>query len=582
MKESSRSLVVRALNYWRQYHLETYVGLRYLARAEAVSGDANWLGEMLQRKAATRAGIRTLAFPRFKKNDSVGQAEYRSFTACSPVNALIEVKLLEELSHIRGFQNRPNVYSYRWPVREREKRIFEYYWNGYVEKNERIAREAASLENSVVVIVDVKNFYPSIDRSLIRASLASILDRASLNGSQHNILVEHFNRSLGLVEGEIGLAIGPPTSHVLANIAMTSFDAALSEKYGHCYFRYVDDIAIVCERGVADSVLETLRSQLGAIELKLNSDKTDIIDGNEWVANVGKRTVSGHDTLEGLIDEATLACALFPSRAEEFIQVCRDLNILLPERRFAARSQSARARRWLTVIVHKGIQSTADASNLDAQRFKTRLLDVRRNLTGRAQACFAGPKETASMKRRWQIQEQRYLLARLFYLTPLEELKSLFSKIPDEPEFVEFRALVGACVSGSVDPLLKFPGPSIATFCSIADKLGTISISPSQLAKPSSASVASLSNLLISGALVPGKTSTGDIPASEARLLDFARFRANASRDGGGIDYLSEIHSLQLGFNRDTTRELLQSRFDWEEDLALEALVIGSNGYSLA
>jgi hypothetical protein len=582
MKESSRSLVVRALNYWRQYHLETYVGLRYLARAEAVSDDASWLSEMLQRKAATRAGIRAIAFPRFKKNDSEGKAEYRSFMACSPINALIEVKLLEELSHIEGFQNRPNVYSYRWPVREREKRIFEYYWNGYVQKNQRIASEAAGLENSVVVIVDVKNFYPSLDRGLIRASLATIRDRAGLKHSQQNILADHFERSLGLVEGEIGLAIGPPTSHMLANIAMTSFDAALSDKFGRRYFRYVDDIAIVCERGVADSVLKMLRAQLGDIGLELNGDKTDIIDGAEWVANVAKRPVPDHDTLEGLIDEATLACALFPSRAEEFIQVCRDLNILLPERRFAARSQSARARRWLTVVVHKGIQSTVDASNLDAQRFKSRLLDVRRNLIGRAEVCFAGLKETASMKRRWQIQEQRYLLARLFYLTPLEDLKSLFTQIPIEPEFVEFRALVGACVSGSVDLLLKFPGPSIATFCSIADKLGTISISPSHLAKPSSASVASLSNLLISGALIPGKTATGDIPASAARLLEFARFRANVSRDGEGIDYLSELHALQLGFNRDATRELLQSRFDWEEDLALEALVIGSNGYSLA
>ena len=65
----------------------------------------------------------------------------------------------------------------------------------------------------------------------------------------------------------------------------------------------------------------------------------------------------------------------------------------------------------------------------------------------------------------------------------------------------------------------------------------------------------------------------------DTRLLLFARFNPSPIRETWEIDYLHELHSLQLGFNSGTTRDLLLSRFDWEEDMMLEALTIGGDGY---
>ena len=576
MTDTARGLVVRALNYWRQYHLETYVGLRYLAAPSAVNDESPWLTDLVTRKAITKRGDRTLIFPRFKKRDANGSFDYREFVARSPLEALIETQILLRLRDIDGFQNRPNVYSYRWPSRVSEKRIFEYYWVGYAERNREIANVTKTLTNPAIVIADVKSFYPSLNRDILRRHIGRIL--SSGDGSDDNVVLRnHLESSLSLGPGG-RVPIGPPTSHVLANLAMSDMDASLSAKYGRHYFRYVDDIAIVCEKGRADEALHDIESALTSIDLKLNPEKTDIIDGASWTSRFASDASTESNSFERLITRATLACALFPERLSTFQQVCRDLNLLFPDKRLMDRSHSSRYRRWLHVLLRRRVHSVGAAVQLDAKTFAIQLSDLRRTLEEEAQRLFSIPPASTPMARRWQLQDQRYVLNRLFYLTPLGELGKLLEYAPADPDHLEFRSLVVACISGNPESLLQFPGPAVASFCSVADKIGSGSIPKSRLFRPSRANAAALSNLYISGALEP-RDEIKEASAEDTRLLQFARFNPSPARDDWKIDYLDEIHSLQAGFDRGSTRDLLMTRYDWEEDVMLEALTIGGDGY---
>ena len=280
-----------------------------------------------------------------------------------------------------------------------------------------------------------------------------------------------------------------------------------------------------------------------------------------------------------MVTRATLACALFPDRLPEFRQVCRDQNILFPDRRLMHHSRSNRYRRWLYVLLKNGAQSLKAATQLNAEVFAAQLVKIRRDLETLADRLFEAPSASSPLTRRWQIQDQRFVLNRLFYLTPLDEFGKLLRHVPPEPEHLEFRALLAACMSGNPESLLQFPGPAVATFCSVAEKIGSVSISEGRLRQPSAANAAALSNLFLSGALNPAKGTIKGASLMDTRLLLFARFNPSPIRETWEIDYLHELHSLQLGFNSGTTRDLLLSRFDWEEDMMLEALTIGGDGY---
>lgn len=578
MTNATRSLIIRALNYWRHYHLETYAGIRYIADASAISGDSDWLNDFIARKSVTTGARRTLSFPRLKERTSTGEFIYRPFVAQSPVGALIEARLLQDLSGINGFLNSPNVYSYRWPTRSADRRIFDYYWHGYSERTIGIAEASRESSNSVVVIADVKGFYPNLNRDLIALQLNKVFEQVNHVG-ENAALLDHLQSSIRLSPGDRGLPIGPPTSHVLANLAMKDIDEILARKYGGKYFRYVDDIAIVCEKEKASEVLQELQSLLDHIGLKLNDSKTDIVSGTTWLTRVENRPEDGPESLDNLITQATLACALFPDRLGAFRQVCRDLNILFPDKRLEDRSRSNRYRRWLYVLLQNGVHSVTSAAKLDAAVFSSRLIAIRRNLELRAAEIFAAPLAASSMARKWQLQDQRYLLNRLFYLTPLDSLGDLLRYVSNAPEHMEFRALVNACINSDPAGLLQYPGPIVATFCSVADKIGLVSISNNRLNKPSAATSAALSNLFISGALDPRSVVVDSASPEDARLLQFSSFRSTPIRDDWEIDYMDELHSLQTGFNRSSTQDLLLSRFDWQEDVMLEALTIGGDGY---
>lgn len=126
--------------------------------------------------------------------------------------------------------------------------------------------------------IDIKSFYASIDHGLLMKALrkkirkkeiCTLIERAiETNTAQPNSLSSSESRDAGVPEG---LSI----SNALANIYMQEIDNKYSHKKGQFrYWRYVDDILILTSTKEVDSIKAFISSDIIALKLKANTDKT--------------------------------------------------------------------------------------------------------------------------------------------------------------------------------------------------------------------------------------------------------------------------------------------------------------------
>jgi hypothetical protein len=78
----------------------------------------------------------------------------------------------------------------------------------------------------------------------------------------------------------IGIAIGPDTSLIVAELILSDIDAALQATQSNLLgLRYIDDYEIVAEtRGMAEDIISSLQELLSDFELEPNATKTKILD----------------------------------------------------------------------------------------------------------------------------------------------------------------------------------------------------------------------------------------------------------------------------------------------------------------
>lgn len=114
---------------------------------------------------------------------------------------------------------------------------------GFVPGRSIVTNAEVHVGSSVIFNCDLKDFFPSITKSMVRRTLASEL-------SPLNPVREVINRICSLVttprpDGVEALPQGAPTSPVVSNLVMKQLDRRLmgfAEKNGYRYTRYADDI----------------------------------------------------------------------------------------------------------------------------------------------------------------------------------------------------------------------------------------------------------------------------------------------------------------------------------------------------
>lgn len=112
--------------------------------------------------------------------------------------------------------------------------------------------------------VDIKNFYPSIDKSIL---LKKVKKRI-----HDPFFINLLNNSLDPSQKDplSGVPQGLSTSNILAHIYMLDLDTVLKNEREICYFRFVDDIFILLQNHDKDKIISMLNSEFKQLNLEIH------------------------------------------------------------------------------------------------------------------------------------------------------------------------------------------------------------------------------------------------------------------------------------------------------------------------
>lgn len=134
-------------------------------------------------------------------------------------------------------------------------------------------------DNHVFVRVDIRDFYPSIDKKkLIRKLRKKIRAPRALS-----LIEKAINTPTTAKDSpDPGIPQGLSISNILAAVYLTDFDRVLEQKWK--YVRYVDDILVISAKEDASRVFEEIRIRLK--RLKLQCHELNKATGKSYIAPV--------------------------------------------------------------------------------------------------------------------------------------------------------------------------------------------------------------------------------------------------------------------------------------------------------
>lgn len=571
---SFRLLHLRSLNHLSRNHQLTYIGARILAESLHPDLLETWTKEYLSHKALTSRRQVYWKHSLYKGIDRNGSPEYRKCVIGSPTTHLTETWLLALLSQQPTFRRHPCVYSYKWPS-DHSGHLFQYYLKGYKQRERDIAA-AASHEDHRVVVFDIKQFYPSIDVSLVRKKFTDLLGSTSLTSSERDS-AQRCVEDLTSIKNEEGLPIGPPLSHVLANVFLRELDASLFAKHEHNYFRYVDDIAIVVPKNNVDATRRHFEMVADENGLKVNPDKTDILTASQCSQRVSSHAANT-DSFGQLVSSIRAYLAHSPDDFDQLSNLFHSNDFYLPLSRLRSVATYSPFRRMLhTAWARYG--SWFGFSIPRPQELLEQALRLRESFRDRVSRLGDTELPTSGMARRWAIQDIRFTLNRYMYLLPINDREGIIDFVPECDELRPTLVVLRALISGDVSEVVSYPGPTVSAFCQLwtesTEELPKISWS----SRPSRAERDGASVLALHGLCHPPSEwiSRFDLESSQIMVKLSAR-ESPKRRTFDDFSYIDEMESLFLSPRVDFSR-FLSTRFDDGEDIILPALSLGGSDY---
>jgi len=145
-----------------------------------------------------------------------------------------------------------------------------------------------------IIKIDIKGFYDSINQNILLEKLKgktnahlflSLIENAIINPTVPKYYSKSDKKSFYQYSGiPQGLAI----SNILANIYLSDFDNEISSKCNY-YYRYVDDILLICNDINKNDLFIKIKNSLKRINLEINIDKTKIINISDTFIFLGYR-----------------------------------------------------------------------------------------------------------------------------------------------------------------------------------------------------------------------------------------------------------------------------------------------------
>lgn len=581
MNSDFRLLAIRALNYWRHAHPPGYLGIRlFLSQCVDSLLEATLHGLIL-RKLATRSKPRYQHFHQFKALDANGKFDYRSLYAASATTAIGEAIALDILSRLPSLANRSNVYSYNWPKSQRSGGLFTYFYTGYRLRNERVAHLLRQHPRKVALVLDIRQFYPSVSRQRISARFTKHL--SALKDSQERRFLEATCSNF-LSLSQTGIPMGPPLSHVLGNIALESVDLALSDQLGDCYTRYVDDIILVLERSEVARVEQHLSILLNEENLELHAYKRDEVDAATWVTGyLSNQSTSLANAFISLVGRISLFCWRFPEEFQALQQIFSDEGLPLPLRRFRVNARYPRYQMYLwsfsRSLARHGLWLPLSRSNA-LRHLRADALMLRTAIRGALEEALQEPLPARGMVRRWRIQRLRFLVTRGLYFIPYDELPSIRRALPNAPDLHDITQLLQALETRSAEPIMHLPGSAVSTFAAYYSEKGWKVGWRGDASADSQIRLDVLAILLSYGVVNWRDTELAHYEASDAEYLKFCADIRPKRRQLADYSFVDELRTLQLAEGSPALATFWERRFSDQEALGFEVFGLGRYGSS--
>lgn len=178
-----------------------------------------------------------------------------------------------------------------------------------------------------VVDADIEAYFDSIQQHLLLYTLKQYVKCDLLRSLIANCLfTPQFDANqlvFGLARG-MGIPQGSPLSPMLANLYLDAFDEALLQ-HGFKCVRYADDFVVLTRsRPDAEHALQVIDTQLHALQLTLNNDKTQITSFEEGFSFLG------HAFINDLILDEKSQLAIEPEPESE-LAAYEDANLTFAE-----------------------------------------------------------------------------------------------------------------------------------------------------------------------------------------------------------------------------------------------------------
>lgn len=143
-----------------------------------------------------------------------------------------------------------------------------------------------------VIKIDIKGFYDSINQKILLEILKlridsdlflSLIEKAISNPT---VPKKYSKKTKEKYYQDVGIPQGLAISNILANIYLQEIDLIFEPKCKY-YYRYVDDILILCEPENCDVIYNNLKRSMKKICLDINQDKSVIINHSNSFSFLG-------------------------------------------------------------------------------------------------------------------------------------------------------------------------------------------------------------------------------------------------------------------------------------------------------
>ncbi len=485
----------------------------------------------------------------FKGIDDSGKLEYRECLSPSPSASSAEAFLINQFAEIAKDLFPDNVYSYRLAKRNASAN-YKYFLSEYEARNQDILSRLDSSHNLVAVFFDIEKFYPSVKFDLMKSKLLkfseSIKDRFNLS--------PFVNFSLNqLSKSPSGIPVGTELSHLLANIFLSDFDKTLREKYGDRFFRYVDDITIVCEKNQIESVRNEVNSLISGLDLIPNIKKAETYNISQWRTEIKTAPIEGDDffnyckNLEGWIK-------INQNSVETVRRNLRDEGFHIPLEKIVARNSPT----WALPNKELRLKDIVSESKRLRESYRNAAMDL--------------ASMTLDQHSRGTLQRARRALNPLFYLLDPSEYGVISDVADSHPKLSVQKEVSVAVMQNDCSKLINYPGTTISSYCEIWKTVKGANISAPKIDMNSEFKNHQLDSLLSLSlhnvVKVDPSLKSGAIWIA---LRDNVTMRSN---DLTGFE--NELESLRINLSKTAQDELLGRRETDDEDIDMQALDLGS------